>query len=90
MSQTAEHPDCNRNMSYFGFKIDQLKLRNLPDFIRYFLFLCRMNNPYEIPKWRAKLKGPWQFIAVGPSRSLQLKSGRILSPGYLSPIRGLS
>ena len=49
-----------------------------------------MSNPYKNPNWIAKIKGPWQFIGVGPSQSLQLKNGRILVPGYLSPIRGLS
>ncbi len=52
--------------------------------------LCRLKNPYDSSAWTSKLKAPWQFIAVGPSQSLQLKSGRILVPGYLSPIRGLS
>ena len=28
VSQTAAQPDCNRNMSYFGFDVDQLKLKN--------------------------------------------------------------
>jgi hypothetical protein len=77
-------------MSYFGYKIDQLKVKNLPDFIRFFELICRMRNPYDNPGWTAKLKGPWQFIGVGPSRGLQLKSGRVLIPGYVSPIRGLS
>lgn len=49
-----------------------------------------MKNPYDMPEWTAKLKAPWQFIGVGPSQSLELKSGRILVPGYFSPIRGLS
>jgi hypothetical protein len=49
-----------------------------------------MKNPFDNPVWTSKLKGPWEFIAVGPSQSLQLKSGRILVPGYHSPIRGLS
>jgi hypothetical protein len=90
LNLTEAHPDCNRNMSYFGYNIDQLKLKNLPDFIRYFELLCSMKNPYNNPFWLAKLKGPWQFIGVGPSRSLQLKSGRILVPGEYTPIRGLS
>ena len=90
VSQTEDKPDCNRNMSYFGYKIDQLKLRNLPDIVRYFNMVCKLKNPYKNPAWTAKLKGPWQFIGVGPSQSLQFKSGRILTPGYFSPIRGLS
>lgn len=49
-----------------------------------------MKNPFKSKAWTSKLKGPWQFIGIGPSQSLQLKSGRILVPGYHSPIRGLS
>lgn len=49
-----------------------------------------MKNPFDNPLWTAKLKGPWQFIGVEPSQSLQLRSGRVLVPGYHSPIRGLS
>jgi hypothetical protein len=90
VSPTDAHPDCNRNMSYFGFNIDQLKLRNTPDFFRFINFVCHMNNPYSTPAFARKLKAPWQFIGVGPSQSLQLHSGRVLVPGYLSPIRGLS
>jgi hypothetical protein len=77
-------------MSFFGYNVDQLKLKNLPDFIRFFRFVCTMKNPFENPSWTSKLKAPWQFIGVGPSQSLQLKSGRILVPGYHSPMRGLS
>jgi len=77
-------------MSYFGFKVDQLKVKNTPDFIRFFFFLCRANNPYDNLLWTRKLSGPWQFIGVGPSRGIHLKSGRILIPGYKSPMRGLS
>ena len=49
-----------------------------------------MKNPYHNPKWSSKLKKPWEFIGVGPSRGLQLKNGRVLIPGHQSPIRGLS
>jgi hypothetical protein len=77
-------------MSYFGYNVDQLKLKNLPDFARYVQLLCKMKNPYDNPKWTSKLKAPWQFIGIGPSRGLQLKSGRILIPGYFSAMRGLS
>lgn len=90
VSQTEQHPDCNRNMTYFGFNIDQLKVKNTPDFLRFIRFVCSMKNPFNKPEWTSKLKAPWQFIGVGPSQSLQLKSGRILVPGYHSPIRGLS
>lgn len=90
VSRTADYPDCNRNMSYFGYNIDQLKLKNTPDFIRFFRHVCAIKNPYDLSEWTAKLKAPWQFIGVGPSQSLELKSGRILVPGYFSPIRGLS
>jgi len=37
-----------------------------------------------------KLKAPWEFIGIGPSQGIQLKSGRIIIPGYNSPIRGVS
>ena len=77
-------------MSYFGFDIDQLKLKNLGDFVRFFEILCKTKNPFDNPLLTNKLKAPWQFIGVGPSQSLQLRSGRILVPGYHSPIRGLS
>ncbi len=77
-------------MSYFGYNIDELKAKNSIDFVRFFKFLCTMKNPFNDIKWNSRLKGPWQFIGVGPSQSLQLKSGRILVPGYHSPIRGLS
>lgn len=77
-------------MSYFGLNIDQLKLKNTPDFVRFFRQVCTMKNPYDMPEWTAKLKAPWQFIGVGPSQSLELKSGRILVPGYFSAMRGLS
>jgi hypothetical protein len=77
-------------MSYFGYNIDTLKVKNTPDFVRFFLLLCRARNPYDSFRWTSKLKGPWQFIAVGPSRGLQLASGRILVPGYKSAMRGLS
>lgn len=36
VSQTDPHPDCNRNMTYFGFNVDQLKLKNWLDFVRLF------------------------------------------------------
>lgn len=49
-----------------------------------------MSNPYNNPKWTSKLKEPWEFIGVGPSRGIQLRNGRVLIPGYHSPIRGLS
>ncbi len=52
--------------------------------------VCKLKNPFQNPSWTHKLKGPWQFIGIGPSQSLQLKNGRILVPGYHSPIRGLS
>ena len=77
-------------MSYFGFDVDQLKLKNSVDFVRFFELICKAKNPFDNPIWTRKLKAPWQFIGVGPSRSLQLRSGRILVPGYHSPIRGLS
>ena len=90
VSQTLKHPDCSRNMSYFGFNIDEVKIRNSPDFLRYLLFLCRARNPFDNPKWTSKLKTPYEWTGVGPSRGIQLKSGRILIPGHKSPIRGLS
>ena len=77
-------------MSYFGFNVDELKLKNTPAFIKFFRFLCTLKNPFNDPNWTSKLKAPWQFIAIGPSQSLQLKNGRIIVPGYRSPIRGLS
>jgi|LakMenEpi03Aug12_release.lakeMendotaPanAssembly.Ray.scaffolds.fasta_scaffold114767_1 hypothetical protein len=77
-------------MSYFGLNIDQLKLRNLPDIIRFIKMVCVMKNPFHISDWTNKLKAPWQFIGVGPSQGIELKNGRILIPGYHSPIRGLS
>ena len=46
-------------MSYFGFNIDQLKVKNIPAFIRYILFVCQARNPFENPKWTSKLKKPW-------------------------------
>jgi len=70
--------------------IDQLKLKNLPDFVLFFNQICKMEDPYKKPSWTIKLKAPWEFIAIGPSQGIQLKSGRILIPGYSSPIRGLS
>lgn len=77
-------------MSYFGLNVDQLKLKNSIDFVRFFRFICKMKNPFHIESWSTKLKDPWQFIGVGPSRGIQLESGRLLIPGYHSPIRGLS
>ena len=77
-------------MSYFGFNVDELKLKNTPAFIKFFRFLCTLKNPFNDPNWTSNLKAPWQFIAIGPSQSLQLTNGRIIVPGYRSPIRGLS
>ena len=90
VSQTDEHPDCDRDMSYFGLNINDLNLQNLPDFFRFFKQICDMQDPFKNTLWTSKLQPPWQFIGIGPSGSLQMKSGRVLVPGYHSPMRGLS
>eukprot|EP00933_Yihiella_yeosuensis_P067913 TRINITY_DN73056_c0_g1_i1.p1 TRINITY_DN73056_c0_g1~~TRINITY_DN73056_c0_g1_i1.p1 ORF type:complete len:530 (-),score=84.67 TRINITY_DN73056_c0_g1_i1:35-1567(-) len=88
---TDETPDCNRNMTFFGYKIDEIKydLRHPKGAINFVRSICDQSGPFEDTKVLSKLEGPWQFIGMGPPGSLQLRSGRILTPGYHSYIRGL-
>eukprot|EP00928_Gymnodinium_smaydae_P039255 TRINITY_DN26849_c0_g1_i1.p1 TRINITY_DN26849_c0_g1~~TRINITY_DN26849_c0_g1_i1.p1 ORF type:complete len:607 (+),score=67.53 TRINITY_DN26849_c0_g1_i1:40-1860(+) len=89
-SVTDEHPDCNRSMSsYFGFKIDRVRLSNIKDISKWLGELCAAGSPYHNPQWSSKLNGSWQFLGLGPPGSLQLQSGRVLVPGYHAYIRGL-
>eukprot|EP00930_Biecheleria_cincta_P087173 TRINITY_DN76423_c0_g1_i1.p1 TRINITY_DN76423_c0_g1~~TRINITY_DN76423_c0_g1_i1.p1 ORF type:complete len:628 (-),score=79.70 TRINITY_DN76423_c0_g1_i1:358-2241(-) len=90
-------PDCDRGMSYFGLKIDSLNFEKIGelcctalDIIAWIWHLCKTQDPLAQESWTSKMTGPWQFMGMGPPGSLQLKSGRILSPGYHSYIRGLS
>jgi len=89
MSLTAEHPDCDRNMSYFGYDIDKLKPGDVPAFERWVKSLCAAKSAWDDPSVVSKLSGPWQFVESGPPASLQLKSGRVLVPAFHGYIRGV-
>lgn len=85
----AKSPDCLRNMSYFGLKVDTISYSNLGDFIDFAKDVCSdAKDPYR-SKWKGKLDGSWQWTGVGPPGSLQLKNGRVVIPCYHSYIRGL-
>lgn len=91
VTNTAANPDCHRGMSYFGLDIDKIDLKNLDDVLHFARQIgWGESNPFDVPGWRANMSGPWQFVGLGPPGSLQLKSGRVLTPGYHSWIRGLS
>jgi hypothetical protein len=82
---SADGPDCNRNMSYFGVKDPQ----SLEEWVQELGWSTPGGDPYT--SWRKYLQGDWQFIGLGPPGSLELTgSGRILVPAYHSYIRGLS
>mmetsp|Transcript_235 Transcript_235/g.535 ORF Transcript_235/g.535 Transcript_235/m.535 type:complete len:675 (+) Transcript_235:214-2238(+) len=83
----APKPDCNRNMSYFGYDIDKFDFWNVDDYVSFVHLLCSMKDPYS--HFANLLTGPWQWVGAGPPGSLQTKSGRILVPSYHSYIRGL-
>jgi sialidase-1 len=83
-------PDCNRNMTYFGFDIDVLSPKHLKDVAKFISFICdRGKDPFKNPDWVKKLTGPWQWVGVGPPGGLQLKNGRVIIPCYHSYLRGL-
>jgi len=87
-------PDCQRNMSYFGFDIDKLDIHNIPAIVKFVYELgWAREDPYRSDRWASKLKGPWQFVGLGPPGSVQLATGpfknRIVVPAYHSYMRGL-
>mmetsp|Transcript_75750 Transcript_75750/g.239556 ORF Transcript_75750/g.239556 Transcript_75750/m.239556 type:complete len:511 (+) Transcript_75750:3-1535(+) len=89
-TRVADRPECQRSMkSYFGLDVDRLSIGGTDDLARWVSGLCKLRNPYHDPAIRAKLTGPWQFVGMGPPGSVQLRSGRVVAPGYRSYIRGL-
>eukprot|EP00929_Paragymnodinium_shiwhaense_P109423 TRINITY_DN7583_c0_g1_i1.p1 TRINITY_DN7583_c0_g1~~TRINITY_DN7583_c0_g1_i1.p1 ORF type:complete len:716 (-),score=145.99 TRINITY_DN7583_c0_g1_i1:371-2518(-) len=92
VTRTEASPDCERGMDYYGFEgLDTLSLHNFDDILKFAHALgWGKTDPLGHPGWRAKMKGPWQFTGLGPPGSLQLRSGRVLVPGYHSWLRGLS
>lgn len=87
-------PECGRNMSYFGFDIDNIDIKSLPSIIKFiYKLVWTAGDPYRTERWRSKLSGPWQFIGLGPPAALQLRRGphrhRVVVPAYHSYVRGL-
>jgi sialidase-1 len=84
---TENEPECDRNMSIFGLEGLDEHTEHLPEWIKN--TMCNMDNPYHKPEWTKTFQDKWQWVGIGPPGGLQLQSGRILAPGYHSPIRGI-
>uniref|UniRef100_A0A7S2PGP3 Sialidase domain-containing protein n=1 Tax=Zooxanthella nutricula TaxID=1333877 RepID=A0A7S2PGP3_9DINO len=90
VSYEDARPHCDRGMDYFGFHIDSVDELNWRDLGRFAAQLCyHRTGIFHRSNWRSKLTGAWQFVGTGPSKSLQLRSGRVVVPGYHGYVRGL-